>query len=82
MINQVDIQSLAKTITDRKLNSISIFILESHKPLARILQNLLIVSDPLLFFLSGNVNWQIFKEILNSQEDIDLLIMELEKKVN
>jgi len=71
------ISKLAKIVNDRNLSSPVIFLLESHKNLNGLIYNMYLFIEPFLkLFFSSKESKQI-KDILQSPELIDKLILEL-----
>lgn len=73
-----EIKEFADSIKRKKLEQLAILILEAHKPINTFLYSLMLVSEPLLFFLSGSKYWMLAKEVLKDKSLIEDLILELE----
>lgn len=75
----LQIKEFAISIKKRKLEQLAILILEAHKPINTILYSLMLVSEPLLFFISGTKHWKLAKELVKDKALIEELIVELER---
>jgi len=75
---QERISEIARAITSRKLGSPALLLLEMHKPLLGLAYNLAIFMEPLVFPLFGFERVQAYREVLQSPENLELLIAEIE----
>lgn len=77
-ISSAEMLQLANEIKLRKLEGPCLFLLEAHKPLSRVIHAAMIVSEPLLFFISGSRLWKSFRQVLEQPQAVEELIVLLE----
>lgn len=72
------IDSMARKIVDRRLETAAVLFLEMHKPLSFIASQAALVALPMLGPLVGAQAMADFSKILRKRENIDLLITRIE----
>tara|TARA_B110000438_G_scaffold299785_1_gene350684 strand:+ start:997 stop:1257 length:261 start_codon:yes stop_codon:yes gene_type:complete len=80
MSNDVIINEFAEKIVSRGLSVPAIFLLESTKYISFIAGQLLIFLGPVLTFFVSDKNYNQFIELIEKKENIELLMVEIEKK--
>jgi hypothetical protein len=68
------LQRYARSIEQRKLTSITLMLLEMHRPLTGLMENVLIFSGPLLAPLVGFTRYQELRALLRAPKNVDRLI--------
>jgi hypothetical protein len=74
-----ELQPLVDAIVRRRLVEPSIFLLEMSKPLVGCMRELYAMSEPLMHAMLGSRLAPALKRALQSSEDAELLILELER---
>ena len=79
MSNKIIINEFAEKIVKRGLSVPAIFLLESTKYISFIAGQLLIFLGPILTFFVSNKNYNQFIELIEKKENIELLMVQIEK---
>lgn len=74
-----ELQPLVDAIVRRRLVEPSIFLLEMSKPLVGCMRELYTMSEPLMHVILGSTLAPALKRALQSSEDTEVLITELER---
>lgn len=72
------IEELAQKVVDRKLETPVIMFLEMHKPISFLASQAMIVAEPVLVPLFGPEGVRKYSQILDSPENVELLIERIE----
>ena len=72
------VDSIARKIVGRRLETPAVFFLEAHKPLSFIASQAVLVAMPLAGALLGAQQVADFSRLLRDRENIDLLISRIE----
>jgi len=78
--NKIIINEFAEKIVRKGLSVPAIFLLESTKYISFIAGQLLIFLGPVLTFFVSDKNYNQFIELIEKKENIELLMVEIEKK--
>ncbi|MCE5199473.1 MAG: hypothetical protein ABFD54_06095 [Armatimonadota bacterium] len=73
------INSIAKKVADRRLETVAVLFLEMHKPLSFLASQAMLVSMPLAAPVFGPQNVADLSKLLRERENVELLISRIEE---